>query len=170
MGISFGSNGVKPYVGGSEIQEAYVGSQLVYKSRPPYTYAFLGGESNYFIADWCSLVRGATVVKDEGKYRISMAASSTSNPYYFRLTEIHGPVIKFQARRAGGTTNIKPSITFRTASGGIIGTSNYLNLTTEYALYSYTLPAGTQIIQFNGNNPEYTGSFTYFDAIRYEES
>ena len=168
MSISFGSTGIKPYVGSKEVKEAYVGSQLVYQSRPPYNYAFLGGENNYFIADWCSLVRGANIVKDEGKYRISMAASSTSNQYFFRLTEIHGSTIKFQARRAGGTTNIKPSITFRKANGVIIGSTNYLNLTTEYALYSYTLPAGTAIVQFNGNNPEYAGSFTYFDAIRYE--
>ena len=35
MAISFGSNGVKPYVGGSEIQEAYVGSQLVYRNEVP---------------------------------------------------------------------------------------------------------------------------------------
>lgn len=168
MGISFGSTGIKPYVGSKEVKEAYVGSQLVYQSRPPYNYAFLGGENNYFIADWCSLVRGANIVKDNGKYRISMAASPTNNQYFFRLTEIHGSTIKFQARRAGGTTNIKANITFRTASGGIIGTSHYLNLTTEYALYSFTLPAGTAIVQFNGNNPEYAGSFTYFDDIRYE--
>lgn len=35
MGISFGSKSVKPYVGGKEVTEAYVGSQLVYKNEVP---------------------------------------------------------------------------------------------------------------------------------------
>lgn len=35
MGISFGSVGKKPYVGGKEVQEAYVGSQLVYQNEVP---------------------------------------------------------------------------------------------------------------------------------------
>ena len=34
MGISFGSASKKPYVGSKEVQEAYVGSQLVYKGKP----------------------------------------------------------------------------------------------------------------------------------------
>lgn len=38
MGISFGSVGKKPYVGSKEVQEAYVGNQLVYQSMPDTTY------------------------------------------------------------------------------------------------------------------------------------
>ena len=37
MSISFGSTGRKPYVGNKEVQEAYVGSQLVYKNEVPPT-------------------------------------------------------------------------------------------------------------------------------------
>ena len=38
MGISFGSTGIKPYVGSKEVQEAYVGSTLVYQNMPNYEY------------------------------------------------------------------------------------------------------------------------------------
>ena len=38
MGISFGSASKKPYVGSKEVQEAYVGSQLVYRAVPPSVY------------------------------------------------------------------------------------------------------------------------------------
>ena len=33
MSISFGSTGIKPYVGNKEVQEAYVGSTLVYQNE-----------------------------------------------------------------------------------------------------------------------------------------
>lgn len=38
MGISFGSTGIKPYVGSKEVKEAYVGSTLVYQNVPNYEY------------------------------------------------------------------------------------------------------------------------------------
>ena len=38
MGISFGSTGIKPYVGSKEVQEAYVGNKLVYSANPDSTY------------------------------------------------------------------------------------------------------------------------------------
>lgn len=38
MPISIGSKNVKPYVGGKEVKEAYVGSTLVYQNVPNYEY------------------------------------------------------------------------------------------------------------------------------------
>ena len=38
MGISLGSSSKKPYVGSKEVQEAYVGSTLVYQNVPNYEY------------------------------------------------------------------------------------------------------------------------------------
>lgn len=38
MSISFGSTGIKPYVGSKEVKEAYVGSTLVYQNVPNYAY------------------------------------------------------------------------------------------------------------------------------------
>lgn len=45
MGISFGSTGIKPYVGSKEVKEAYVGSQLVYKGKPNPVTLFNGAVS-----------------------------------------------------------------------------------------------------------------------------
>lgn len=47
MSISFGSTGIKPYVGNKEVQEAYVGSTLVYSAGPVNPYIFKGNEINY---------------------------------------------------------------------------------------------------------------------------
>ena len=67
MGISFGSTGIKPYVGGKEVQEAYVGSQLVYSAAPPYNYYFVGGETKYFISPNVVLPNyNATIAKKNG--------------------------------------------------------------------------------------------------------
>ena len=61
MGISFGSTGIKPYVGSKEVKEAYVGSQLVYQSVAPIVYKFLGAENTYTIDG--ALGGSASVVK-----------------------------------------------------------------------------------------------------------
>ena len=47
MSISFGSTGIKPYVGSKEVQEAYVGSTLVYSAGPANPIIFQGTEINY---------------------------------------------------------------------------------------------------------------------------
>ena len=89
MGISFGSTGIKPYVGSKEVKEAYAGSQLVYKSGLPYNYYFLGGENDYFINDNLKLIRNTDIIKPAGKstYKI---ASFYGNGWsgYFSLTNV----------------------------------------------------------------------------------
>ena len=45
MSISKGGQSLKPYVGGKEVSEAYVGSQLVYKSGPNPVTVFNGSVS-----------------------------------------------------------------------------------------------------------------------------
>lgn len=81
MGIYVGSGSVKPYVGGTEIKEAYVGSELVYQSKLPYVYYFLGAENDYVINPNCALTRNAAVVKnsDEGLYNLVIAYNLTSD-------------------------------------------------------------------------------------------
>ena len=49
MGISFGSTGIKPYVGSKEVQEAYVGSQLVYRSTPPFNGVFFDSATHFVL-------------------------------------------------------------------------------------------------------------------------
>lgn len=75
MGISFGSTGIKPYVGSKEVQEAYVGSQLVYRAVPPYLYRFLGSENDYILD---GELNNASVVKVKGKYRISLEKAASN--------------------------------------------------------------------------------------------
>ena len=75
MGISFGSTGIKPYVGSKEVQEAYVGSQLVYRATPPAVYKFLGTETDYIID---GTLDNASVVKIKDKYRISLEKAASS--------------------------------------------------------------------------------------------
>lgn len=86
MGIFVGSGSVKPYVGGTEIKEAYVGSELVYKSVLPYIYYFLGAENDYVISPNCALTRNAAIVKPTGETTYKIALS------YNNDTEIGGIV------------------------------------------------------------------------------
>lgn len=81
MGISVGSGSVKPYVGGTEIKEAYVGSELVYQSKLPYVYYFLGAENDYVLNPDCALTRYAAIVKntDEGVYNLVITYNLTSD-------------------------------------------------------------------------------------------
>lgn len=86
MGISVGSGSVKPYVGGTEIKEAYVGSELVYQSKLPYIYYFLGAENDYVINPNCVLTRNSSIVKPPNETTYKIALSYNNN------TEIGGIV------------------------------------------------------------------------------
>lgn len=86
MGIFVGSGSVKPYVGDTEIKEAYVGSELIYKSALPYIYYFLGAENDYVISPNCALTRNAAIVKPNGEPTYKIALS------YNNDTEIGGIV------------------------------------------------------------------------------
>ena len=101
MGISFGSASKKPYVGSKEVKEAYVGNQLVYRATPPIYYGFLGAENDYEIAPWCQLGNGATIVKDDNIYRISL---NIKNQTWGKITinEIKGNKFKFIAKYKSG--------------------------------------------------------------------
>lgn len=78
MGISLGNSSKKPYVGSKEVQEAYVGNQLVYSAKPPYVYAFLGAENEYLIQPWCQLTQYASVTKYNNVYAIAITSGSGS--------------------------------------------------------------------------------------------
>ena len=75
MGISFGSASKKPYVGSKEVQEAYVGNQLVYRAVPPYLYKFLGSENDSILD---GTLTNASVVKIKDKYRISLEKAGSN--------------------------------------------------------------------------------------------
>lgn len=81
MGIFVGSGNVKPYIGGVEIKEAYVGSELIYRSTLPYIYYFLGAENDYVISPNCALTRNAAIVKpnEETTYKIALSYNNDTD-------------------------------------------------------------------------------------------
>lgn len=65
MGISFGSTGIKPYVGSKEVKEAYVGSTLVYQNVPNYEYPPYVTNKGYTALE-INHANGATFVEGTG--------------------------------------------------------------------------------------------------------
>lgn len=176
MGISFGSKSVKPYVGGKEVQEAYVGNQLVYSSKPPYNYAFLGGENRYFLADWVSLTEHVagfpdtcTIVRDDGIFRITSGAGQYGS---FVIKDVPNKTLKFIARVAGLGTVVSAFRVYYTAADPSYTTPSWtqlqnfnVNSSTEYALFTVNIPANARQVAITSGNSQ-----TWFDSIRFEET
>lgn len=162
MAISFGSGAVKPYVGGSEIQEAYVGSQLVYQSKPPYTYVFLGGESKYYLADYASLQNGCAIAKESGVYRLSYPAK-TSDIAEINITQINGTHLKFIYKMASASsTSIFRVYGYR--NGAWFSIKDFYQ-TADYTLADVEVGNYTQLsLRFSG----YT--MGYADSVRFENA
>ena len=162
MGISFGSKSVKPYVGSKEVQEAYVGSQLVYQSKPPYTYVFLGGENNYYLADYTAMQNGLAIAKESNVYRLAYPAR-TSNIPQLVINQVLGTHIKFTAK--GGSNS---SITVYGQSGSLNIQLGYINISgvADYTLYDVAIPADRTYdnisIRASGQ------AIIYMDAVRFE--
>lgn len=162
MGISFGSVSKKPYVGGKEVTEAYVGSQLVYKAQKlPYHYVYLGTENAYYISDLVTLGTGAAITKPNGATTYKLALSGlTGNSIKINLDpEFVGQRFKFLAQ---GTTNgVTIDVKFYTSSG--LGAESTFNLTTQETLKTTKLVTSAETyIEINA-----TGQ-VYFDAMRFE--
>ena len=77
MGISFGSTSKKPYVGSKEVQEAYVGSTLVYQNVPNYEYPPYVMNKGYTALE-INKSKGATFVEGTG---IIFTTVSSGVPY-----------------------------------------------------------------------------------------
>lgn len=162
MGISFGNTGIKPYVGGKEVQEAYVGSQLVYKAQKlPYHYVYLGTENAYYISDLVTLGKGAAITKPAGATTYKLALGGiVGNSIKINLDpDFVGQRFKFLAR--GATNGVNINVKFYTSSG--LGAESTFNLTSQETLKATKLvtPAETYI-EINA-----TGQ-VYFDAMRFE--
>lgn len=162
MGISFGSKSVKPYVGGKEVAEAYVGSQLVYKAQKlPYHYVYLGTENAYYISDLVTLGTGAAITKPTGATTYKLALSGLAgNSIKINLDpEFVGQRFKFLAR--GATNAVSIDVKFYSSSG--LGSESTFNLTTQETLKTTKLVTSAETyIEINA-----TGQ-VYFDAMRFE--
>lgn len=170
MGISFGSNSMKPYVGGKEVQEAYVGSQKVYSAAPPIYYGFLGTENDYVLASWCGLTKGAAIAKNQNIYRIAINGVTAYDTNFITLSEIKGTILKFifYCSSTVGYSQYS-SINWRNSSGAIIKQTKFNPSKggNDYALIEEPVPEGATSCTINGVAA--AGSITlYVDAIRFE--
>lgn len=170
MGISFGSTGIKPYVGSKEVKEAYVGSQLVYQSGLPYYYYFLGAENDYFINDNVQLVANTTITKPAGKttYKISCRYESGAGAGKFNLNNVSqfvGWTLKIMY--SAEYSDLDAYIYYKNASGGNITTERVKANNASEKLYSKIVPAGCNRIDISVSGQEGT---RYFDNIRFEEA
>lgn len=170
MSISKGGQSVKPYVGSKEVTEAYVGSQLVYKSGLPYYYYFLGAESDYFINDNVQLGNNTAITKPAGKttYKIACSYVAGTGAGNFNLNNINqfvGWTLKF-TYSGEKVSNLVMYISYRNASGGNITSEQFTVRDTSETLYSQIVPAGCDRIVISTGGQIGT---RYFDAIRFEE-
>lgn len=173
MSISKGGQSVKPYVGGKEVKEAYVGSQLVYRATPPYVYAFLGGTNDYILASWCTLSQtGAAIVKEGANFRIALSSgfNASYNPYYGAITMIipadAGSAFSFMYKMGGSGGYPTVYIKFSDNNGQQIRVDN-LSVASSWTLKNLTVPPNTYKIDIFGRNDGGVQT-TYLDAIKFE--
>lgn len=159
MGISLGSSSKKPYVGSKEVQEAYVGSQLVYQAGPKYVYAFLGTANDYILASWCTLTKYATVQKYNGVYKISIGAGAPSGSITLDITALkHKNKISFDYMSTTSNNSI------------YIGTQSYkLAFNNKFEHREFTIPNGVTQIRFTAYSSDgYYSNGLRLDAIKIE--
>ena len=159
MGISFGSASKKPYVGSKEVQEAYVGSQLVYQAGPKYVYAFLGSANDYILAAWCTLTKHATVQKYNGVYKISIGADAPAGSITLDITSLkHKNKISFDYMSTTSNNTI------------YIGSQSYnFPFNNKFSHKELTIPNGVTQIRFTAYSSDaYYSNSLRLDAIKIE--
>ena len=165
MGISLGSSSKKPYVGSKEVKEAYVGTQKVYSAAPPVYYAFLGTATDYEIADWCELTKGASIKQRAGVNNIAINGNFSTNNL-ITLKEIKGSILRFEV--ASGTTvgsSNYPQLIWRNASNQTIKTDSFVP-NPPNKLTEFTVPSGAASCTIGGIRN--SNGIIYLNAIRFE--
>lgn len=146
MSISKGNQAVKPYVGGKEVQEAYVGSQLVYRATPPYV--FIGDANDYLLSDLGQLGTGCAITKYNNIYRVAPKANQVNNPSNGFIVKKDTYTLKASIVSAGvGTITL---VAYDAANNGI-GSTQFFPSTTEEEITIY-LPDGYEHVNFIGTS------------------
>ena len=161
MGISFGSASKKPYVGSKEVQEAYVGSQLVYKNRPSDNWVYIGEENKYYLAGYANLI-GGTFTKEENKFRIALSNGNQK----LSINEMHGNTLKFTSKFSNRYAN--GGYVYFYNNSGIRFDSKALQNAGKYTLTTVTIPSSTTKIEILGSPPDIAQGTVYVDEVRFE--
>lgn len=174
MSISFGSTGIKPYVGSKEVKEAYVGSQLVYRATPPYLYFFLGRENDYILNSID--LRGNAIAKPDGSnvFNIMDRYTLTNDRWGYvdvkDLNQYIGRTITVILKPSPQTLSANAHVMFRFvgAYSSIISKyDQYPKFDSDYASYSYVIPAGTSKLEIIAASAS-VNWIAYIDTIRLE--
>lgn len=176
MSISFGSTGRKPYVGSKEVQEAYVGSQLVYRASLPSSYMFLGTENDYYKSDNVQLVKQASIEKlpvsfTPPTFKLCIATKKSMNEWFGGEVRINnaaqfvGQKLKFTAYSASGSATLR--VSNKDKFGYTVGYSKTFTISkTQDTLFEFNVANGVLYISFESGNE---GPDTIaLDAIRFE--
>ena len=169
MGISFGSTGIKPYVGSKEVKEAYVGSQLVYRAIPPYYYYFMGTPNDYILNNIELLISSA--VTKTGGYE----------NYVLKMTTIKSGIIGQSAQIRISVSNHKGKVLHLRAlaqarviqyqqksnSAGVLSSGN-LTFGSAPTLAEINIDSRADYIEVTVIY-NYTGEYCAFDAIWVEQ-
>lgn len=174
MSISKGGQSVKPYVGSKEVKEAYVGSQLVYKSGLPYNYYFVGAENDYFINDNVKLMTNTNITKPAGKTTYKIASSysqSGGRPLvgYFDLKNVAqfvGWLFKF-TYFGEQNRSLEVYVDYITAGDQSIYSSTLELTSNSERIFQAPVPANCALIRIRMGGQLGT---RYFDNIRFEEA
>lgn len=174
MSISKGGQSVKPYVESKEVKEAYVGSQLVYRATPPYLYFFLGRENDYILNSVD--LRGNTIVKPTGSnvYNIANTYKLTNDQWGYvdvkDLNQYIGRTITVILKPSPETLSPNAHVMFRFvgAHSSIISQyDQYPKFGSDYASYSYVIPAGASKLSIIAASTSVSWT-AYIDTIRLE--
>ena len=168
MSISFGSTGIKPYVGSKEVKEAYVGSQKIYSAAPAYVYAFIGSENDYVLAPWTTLGSYAEVKKINGIYRISI----TGGKDYTKPGQVTLNITSIQNKTKITfiyQANVDNARVLLRGGAPVTSDLNTSGTLTGWTNKEIAIPTGTTTITFSAFNQDDTiGRSFNLDTIRIE--
>lgn len=117
MGISFGSASKKPYVGSKEVQEAYVGSQLVYRSTPPFNGVFFDSSTKFILEGYVK--NSSSLIQDfpqssaynKGYYIWLQAETGSTASPYIKWGELNIPAFNTLVISSPYNSNYKRNFT-----------------------------------------------------------
>lgn len=164
MGISLGSSSKKPYVGSKEVQEAYVGTQKIYSAI---SYAFLGRENDYILADWATLSSSnIAITKYDNVFRIAISGRTNfSDSGQLTLNEVNGQTLKFIHK--SNKENVSTRVRGRDASNKVTFNQTFNAPVSGWEVVTVQIPDGVvkiEMLKVDSTNR----MIVYLDKVRIE--